>query len=203
MARHLSGTSEPSMAARRHSERTTLPLSSTVNNMGLVFDNQGEYGKALEWYQRALDGCEKTLGKDHPSTLDTVNNMGLVFDNQGEYGKALEWYQRALDGKEKTLGKDHPSTLDTVNNMGSVFDNQGEYGKALEWYQRALDGCEKTLGKDHPSTLRHRPQHGPRFSTSKGSMARHLSGTSEPSMATRRHSERTTLPLSAPSTTWA
>jgi hypothetical protein len=47
--------------------------------MALVFDNQGEYGKALEWYQRALDGSEKTLGMDHPDTLGTVNNMGISF----------------------------------------------------------------------------------------------------------------------------
>jgi hypothetical protein len=34
-------------------------------------------------------------------------------------------------------------------------------------------------------------------------MARHLSGTSKPSMAVRRHSERTTQSLSTLSTTWA
>jgi len=33
--------------------------------------------------------AEKTLGEDHPSTLDTVHNMGVVFRKQGEYGKAL------------------------------------------------------------------------------------------------------------------
>ena len=72
----------------------------------------GEYDKALEWYQRALEGREQALGKDHPSTLSTVNNMAIVFQSMGEYDKALGWYQRALEGKEKALGKDHPSTLD-------------------------------------------------------------------------------------------
>jgi tetratricopeptide (TPR) repeat protein len=124
-----------------------------MHDVGSALRDMGNYRGALEWYQRALDGYEKTLGKDHPSTLDTVHNMASVFDNQGEYEKALEWYQRALDGREKTLGKDHPSTLNTVHAMASVFDNQGEYEKALEWYQRALDGWEKTLGKDHLSTL--------------------------------------------------
>ena len=66
---------------------STLP---TVNNMALVFGNQGEYEKALEWYQRALDGREKTPGKDHPSTLDPVHNMAFVFDHKGEHEKALE-----------------------------------------------------------------------------------------------------------------
>jgi tetratricopeptide (TPR) repeat protein len=146
---------------------------------GPVFDNQGEYGKALEWYQRALDGYENTLGKDHPNALDTVHNMGLVFFDQGEYGKALEWYQRALDGRENTLGKDHPFTFNTILNMGSIFSNQGEYGKALEWYQRALDGTRThsentTLPLSAPSTT------WARFSLTNGSMARHSNGTSEP-----------------------
>jgi tetratricopeptide (TPR) repeat protein len=88
--------------------------------MGIVFNRQREYGKALEWYQRALDGYEKTLRKDHHSTLDTVLNMDTVFSNQGEYGKALEWYQRALDGREKTLGNDHPSTRRTARDLASV-----------------------------------------------------------------------------------
>jgi tetratricopeptide (TPR) repeat protein len=123
------------------------------HRVGSTLYEMGDYQGALEWYRRALDGREKTLGKDHPNTLSTVHSMAIVFDNQGEYDKALEWDQRALDGREKTLGKDHPNTLSTVHNMAGVFTKQGEYDKALEWYQRALDGCEKTLGKDHPNTL--------------------------------------------------
>jgi tetratricopeptide (TPR) repeat protein len=122
------------MAVRRHSERTTLTLSDRPQHRH-SFRRQGEYGKALEWYQRALDGREKTLGKDHPDTLRAVHDIGTVFSNQGEHGKALEWYQRALDGREKTLGKDHPFTLRPSTTWASVFDRQGEYGKALEWYR--------------------------------------------------------------------
>ena len=108
---------------------------------------------ALEWFQRVLDGREKTLGKDHPSTLTTVNSMAGVFESRGEYGKALEWFQRALDGREKTLGKDHPLTLNTVHCMAHIFESRGEHDKALEWFQRALDGREKAFGKDHPATI--------------------------------------------------
>jgi len=139
-----------------HVGRHSLEFSSfrlLQVRVGSVFYAKGDYIGALDWYQSVLDGREKTLGKDHPSTLDTVHNMALMFDKQGEHGKALEWYQCVLDGCEKTLGNDHSSTLGTVHNMALVFDNQGEYSKALEWYQRALDGCEETLGKDRPSIL--------------------------------------------------
>jgi hypothetical protein len=128
---------------------------------------------------------------DHPSTLDTVHNMSIVFDEQGEYGKALN----SLDGREKILAIDHPSTV----KMDLVFDEQEEYGEALERYHRALDGKEKALGMNHPDTLNTAHNIGSVL-TSKGSMARHLSGTSEPSMAERRRSEWTTQTLSTP---WA
>ncbi|KAF8533194.1 hypothetical protein BDD12DRAFT_947879 [Trichophaea hybrida] len=136
--------------------RGDLEISSCLDLqelVGIVFWEKGDYSSALKWYQRALDGREKILGRDHPDTLTTVNNMALVFDKQGEYIKALEWYQRVLDGREKILGRDHPHTLTTVSNMALVFGNQGEYIKALEWYQRALDGWEKILGRDHLDTL--------------------------------------------------
>jgi len=80
-----------------------------------VYDNQGDYRKALEWYGRALAGMENSLGRDHPDTLTAVNNMALVYDKQGEYSKALEWYGRALAGREKSLGKEHPSTVSTAS----------------------------------------------------------------------------------------
>ncbi|KAF3159958.1 hypothetical protein TWF751_000510 [Orbilia oligospora] len=124
-----------------------------VHNIALVFSNQGKYDEAMQWYTRALAGCEKALGKDHPSTLDTVHNIAGVFSNQGKYDEAMRWYQRAISGREKALGKDHPSTLDTVNNIALVFSNQGKYDEAMQWYERALAGKEKALGKSHPSTL--------------------------------------------------
>ena len=87
--------------------------------MAMVFDKQGAYDKALKWYQRALEGREKPLGKGHPSTLTTVHNNALVY-HQGECDKALKCYQCALKGREKTLGKDHPQTLDAARALGAL-----------------------------------------------------------------------------------
>ncbi|KAF3164448.1 hypothetical protein TWF225_001662 [Orbilia oligospora] len=132
-------------------ESNNQMLFDHVHNIAGVFSNQGKYDEAMQWYQRAIAGSEKALGKDHPSTLDTVNNIALVFGNQGKYDEAMQWYARALAGKEQALGKDHPSTLDTVHNIASVFSNQGKYDEAMQWYERALAGKEKALGEDHPS----------------------------------------------------
>src|SRR5579871_3939840 len=83
--------------------------SRNTYHFASVFDNQGKYNEAMQWYERALASYEKALGKDHPSTLTIINNIAFVFDKQGKYNKAMRWYERALAGYEKALGKDHPS----------------------------------------------------------------------------------------------
>ena len=47
-------------------------------------------------YQRALEGNEKALGLEHPSTLDIVKNLGLLYANWGKLDEAEVMYQRAL-----------------------------------------------------------------------------------------------------------
>lgn len=37
------------------------------------------------WNRGALEGREKALGKEHPSTLTNVSNLVLVLQNQGKY----------------------------------------------------------------------------------------------------------------------
>ncbi|KAF3118820.1 hypothetical protein TWF569_004775 [Orbilia oligospora] len=92
-------------------------LFEHVHSIAIVFDNQGKYDEAMQWYERALAGSEKALGKDQPSTLSTVHNIASVFDNQGKYDEAMQWYERALAGREKALGKDHPLTLVTAERL--------------------------------------------------------------------------------------
>ncbi|KAL8798507.1 MAG: hypothetical protein Q9200_007759 [Gallowayella weberi] len=76
----------------------------TVNNLGLLYTDQGRMAEAEQMYMRALKGKEKAWGAEHTSTLATVNNLGLLYKNQGKMAEAEEMYQRALDGHEKALG---------------------------------------------------------------------------------------------------
>jgi hypothetical protein len=50
--------------------------------MASVFGNQWEYGKALRWYQRALNGRQKKLSENRPLTRRTASNMASVRDRE-------------------------------------------------------------------------------------------------------------------------
>ena len=125
---------------------------AAFNNLAVVCNVQGNYEKALEYYDNALEVRERILGSDHPSTATTYNNMAGVYKAQGEYEKALEYYGKVLEVRERVLGRGHPDTATTYNNMAGVYEDQGDYEKALEYYGKALEIVERILGSDHPST---------------------------------------------------
>ena len=127
-------------------------VSVLLNNMAGVYEDQGDYEKALEYYSKDLEISEKVLGSGHPSTATTYNNMAGVYKAQGDYEKALEYYEKDLEISEKVLGSDHPNTATTYNNMALVYEAQGEYEKALEYNSKAIEVLERALGRDHPST---------------------------------------------------
>jgi tetratricopeptide (TPR) repeat protein len=41
----------------------------TVDNLGVLYQNQGKLAEAEQMFERALQGREKALGAEHASTL--------------------------------------------------------------------------------------------------------------------------------------
>ncbi|KAL8873245.1 MAG: hypothetical protein Q9198_007058 [Flavoplaca austrocitrina] len=124
--------------------------TAVLSNAAWYAAEQGRYDEAEQMDRRALDGREKVLGNEHPSTLTSVSNLASVLQDQGKYEEAEQMNRRALDGSEKVLGKEHPDTLTSVSNLASVLQYQGKYEEAEQMNRRALDGSEKVLGKEHP-----------------------------------------------------
>ena len=94
--------------------------ATSYNNIGLVYDEKGDYGKALEYHQKALTIREKVLGTEHPDTASTYNNIGWVYREQGEYAKALDYYTKAYQIRKKKLGDDHPNTKSVRRSINIV-----------------------------------------------------------------------------------
>jgi hypothetical protein len=93
----------------------------------LALADQGKYEAAEEMHRRALTGCEKVLGVEHPETLTSISNLALVLQDQGKYRAAEEMGRRALTGREKVLGVEHPETLTSVNNLAYLLHSQQQF----------------------------------------------------------------------------
>ena len=85
----------------------------------------GRLEEAEAMYQRALQGNEKALGRDHALTLDTVNNLGTLYVNQGRLEEAQATCQRALSGFQAVLGPSHPKSELILRNMLPLQHTRG------------------------------------------------------------------------------
>ena len=54
-------------------------VATSLNNLALLYDNQGHYAQAEPLYKRALKIDEKTLGPDHPSVATSLENLAGLY----------------------------------------------------------------------------------------------------------------------------
>jgi tetratricopeptide (TPR) repeat protein len=55
------------------------------HQLGSVKDGQGDYRKAIEYYEQKLEIQQKTLPINQPDLAISYHNIGSVYDNMGQY----------------------------------------------------------------------------------------------------------------------
>ncbi|CAF3854503.1 unnamed protein product, partial [Rotaria sp. Silwood1] len=118
--------------------------------LGWIYDEMGEYSKAISYYKKSLAIDEKRLPPNHFNLASSYNNIGAVYYNTGEYSKALSSHERALEIRKIALPPNHPSLAMSYNNIGNVYYNMGENSKALSSYEQALEIRKIALPPNHP-----------------------------------------------------
>ncbi len=103
-------------------------LAITINNLGTVYYELGNYPMAAENLLNALKLSEEL--DDKPGLARTTNNLGNLYVDQRDFSKALEYYTYSLRIKEE-LGNT-AGLPNAYNNIGLVYTNMGEYDLALE-----------------------------------------------------------------------
>ena len=53
-------------------------VASSLNNLALLYDNQGKYSEAKPLYIDALAMSERVLGTNHPTTIIFRNDLQLL-----------------------------------------------------------------------------------------------------------------------------
>ena len=59
--------------------KDSIDVALTLENIGIVYWNQGNYPKALEYYESSLKIKTKIKGKDSIDFALTLGNIGLVY----------------------------------------------------------------------------------------------------------------------------
>ena len=106
----------------------------TLNNIGNVYQSQGDYPQALECYQQFL-AINRDIG-DRSDEAIILSNIAGVYQRQGDYPQALDYFQQSL-AITRDIGDLSDEAL-VLNNIGGVYQSQGDYPQALDYFQQSL-----------------------------------------------------------------
>ncbi|CAF0874199.1 unnamed protein product [Adineta steineri] len=120
------------------------------HQLGWVKGDQGDYEKAIWYYEQALKIQQKILPSNHSDLANSYNNIGSVYEGMGNYLKTIYYYEKALEIEEKTLSSTHPDLAASYNNIGSVKNKMGKYSEAISFYEKAHEIKQKTFLPNHP-----------------------------------------------------
>jgi tetratricopeptide (TPR) repeat protein len=133
---------------------------STVKDIATIYANSGEYRKAIEWLQRAVDGYTRTPDTEGSQSdlLDAIRGMATVYSNMGQVSKGLNLLRDTVERirQRQTTSNDdgtlETSVLDAMHDLANMCDHVGKDDEALLWYSRTVEGYQRVLGKNHPTT---------------------------------------------------
>ena len=109
-------------------------IAGSLNNIGLIYREQGRNDQALEHYMRSLSIFEG-IGDKH-GLGNSLNNIGSIYTDQRNYPRALEYFERGTViqkevGNEKALANG-------LGNIGVVHGEQGDTARALEYFEKSI-----------------------------------------------------------------
>jgi tetratricopeptide (TPR) repeat protein len=122
-------------------------LSGALNDLGFLYQTEGETDKALDYYRQGLELAQKI--NDAEGVAAALNNIGFIYRSKGDLDKALEYYLKSIKVEEQNkfaaLDKDRIPT--TYNNIAGIYTQKGDIARALEYFNRSLSIREKNKDK--------------------------------------------------------
>ncbi|MBF2707420.1 tetratricopeptide repeat protein [Flavobacterium soyangense] len=89
------------------------------NLLGLVYNELGEFDKAIEFHNKALASInDETTPVEFQSKATSLNNMGLVYQNLNQYKKAIPYFQKGLEQKKDLILYKPPLYAMLLDNLG-------------------------------------------------------------------------------------
>lgn len=116
-------------------------ISNILNNIGAVYNNEGDDTRALDYYLRSLQAAEETT--DTSRMVVASINIGTIYlKNRDTHEKALDYYLSVLPYIE-TQGSD--LALGTVSvNLGEIYYEREDFDTALFYYEKSLEAFQKS-----------------------------------------------------------
>ncbi len=127
-----------------------IELSTTLTNLGVLYDGLDEYEKSLDYLQKAFKIRKENLPPADPMFLTSLDNLvGLMVKNQ-KYEAVQALLQQTKREREQRFGGDSPLVAEILDRFATFALAREQGNVALAYFQEALKIRENSLGSQSP-----------------------------------------------------
>ena len=112
-------------------------LAKALGSIGIVFSEQSNYAKSLEFYLKSVTIYEEI--NDQEKCAKLYNNIGVIYQSQKNYTKAIDYFSKTQKIQEKL--KDINIGI-TYTNIANSYLNLKNNEKAFNFYLKAKSSLD-------------------------------------------------------------
>lgn len=123
--------------------------AKTYQEIGWVYEAQGEYQESLEYLLKAAGIYRRRFGENSPQYADCNTTLAWVYDWIGDYKKLFELAEKSHKVYQYVYGEQHAETGLTYKLLGTGYYRIGDYKTSCECYERSKEIWTNIYGKIH------------------------------------------------------
>ena len=104
--------------------------------------------KVEKLYIDVLEMMQKTLGDEHPHTIQARMNLGYLNLIHEQYDKADTQYKLALEISRRLREEDDPETIDIIKQIGILSMITNKYSRAKTLFAEAIERSRRVYGDE-------------------------------------------------------
>ncbi len=129
-------------------------IASTLNHISSLYQNMGEYGKALPYAIEAHEMRLEIFGPSHLNTIAAHANTARTYLGARKLEEAAETYSDVLALFREEYGNDNFYISGLLGNTGLVYLQMEDYERAESFLRESVEHSKRLLPADH---IRHAP----------------------------------------------
>lgn len=121
----------------------------TLLSLGQSHFAKGDYGPAIEVFERALSLHRQGQGPADSDTLEIMNDLALCYAyDQAQWDRAVKMQEEVLSGRRDVLGPEHRETLGAMTNLAVTYGRLGRLSEAVALQEQSLSIKRRVLVAD-------------------------------------------------------
>ena len=138
------------LSIRRDKLNDQAGYGASLNNLAVLYKDQGMYNESEELYKKAKKIIKNTSGENSTQYAIVLNNNAMLFQVIGRYQQSEKLMLQAIDIAGVQLKKKSSNYIRLYMNLALLYQLMDKLDDAEKIYLEALQIQEKRIGHNHP-----------------------------------------------------